>query len=232
MQLARELAPLLFLRRHQSRREAVQLFARLHHVAIARVGFALERLNAADAEERQASPKSVVSRVMAITSRRKLANTCGHRRFARIELARIHSADAIGELQQLLPAREKLRAQVIAALGVARIGVPGEHGLDQAEVNIHVALQFIHGGGFAWRGVLAILAQVRGDLLLGTLDLGAAAIGKISVGVQQVIAKVDAGAVEIGAQAVQQFVALQESAANLRARCLDAIQRTVGADRD
>jgi hypothetical protein len=53
VQLARELAPLLFLRRNQPRREPVQLFARLHHLAVARVRFALERLHAADSEERQ-----------------------------------------------------------------------------------------------------------------------------------------------------------------------------------
>ncbi len=130
MQFARELAALLLLHLHQAGREAVQLFAGLRHFAIALFRFRLERLDAADAEKREPEPEDRSEQCDADYLAAEAGEHLGHVALAEIELARVHFADAVGELEQLLAAWKELRAKEIAALSVARGGVPREDGVD------------------------------------------------------------------------------------------------------
>lgn len=76
----------------------MQLFARLRHLAVALLRFGLERLHAADAEESERKPEDGGEQSDCDHLAAEAGENLGHIALAEIELARVHFANAVGEL--------------------------------------------------------------------------------------------------------------------------------------
>ena len=228
VQLARDGAALGFLRLDQASGQFGELAAGFGDFLKSIVGASFELENPAGGEGGHADSEDDGGEQSDGEAGAKAAEQADDELVAGVQLLFVDGGDTIGDGQHVLTSRKDGIAQEGVAGALALGGIPLEDGLEDLPIFGELGFE---GGVMAGIDRLAAVGFDGGiDLFAELFELGTISVGALGIGIEKIIAHVGSGEVDLGSNAVEQVILIQELAADAIVVLAEIAQHAQGVD--
>ena len=203
VQLARNRTPFLFLGLHQPRGERLQFLPRPRDLVQVRGRLVLQAEDAPHARSGQQQAQSDGESQNQSEAAAELRERRFHPHFSGVQLSFVERANLVGQPQHRHAAREDLVAQENVAVAPAFGRAPCEDRIEHAPIGRQILREYLEWPGFRAVHQFPVFVESRVHVAAAFEQAIAVAFRFAAFRLQQVVADVRAGDVEVGANAVE-----------------------------